>query len=94
MLPRRGYAAQMLYQLGVLIAMTPLFAYITFSQDILYATYEFAPRLFPGFSAAEDQLLAGVMMKMMGVFGGLTAFGVAFFGWYQEQNFRKENSPA
>ena len=83
-LPRRGYATQMLYQLGVLIAMTPLFAYITFAQDILYPTYEFAPRLFANFSAAEDQLLAGVMMKMMGVFGGLTAFGVAFFGWYQK----------
>lgn len=84
-LPRRGYPTQMLYQLGVLIAMTPLFAYITFTQDILYSTYEFAPRLIPGFSAAEDQLLAGVMMKMMGVFGGLAAFGVAFYGWYQEK---------
>lgn len=84
-LPRRGYATQMLHQLGVLIAMTPLFAYITFTQDILYPTYEFAPRLFAGFTAAEDQLLAGVMMKMMGVFGGLTAFAVAFFGWYQEK---------
>jgi putative membrane protein len=48
---------------AVLIGMTPVFAYITFSQDILYPTYEYAPRLFADFSAGEDQLLAGVMMK-------------------------------
>lgn len=83
-LPRRSYAAQMLYLFGVLIAMTPLFAYITFSQDILYPTYEYAPRLFPDFSAANDQLLAGVMMKLVGVFGAMVAMAVAFFGWYRE----------
>lgn len=83
-LPPRGYGVQMLYLLGVLIAMTPLFAYITFTQDILYPTYEFAPRLFPNFSAANDQLLAGVMMKLVGVFGALAALAVAFFGWYRE----------
>jgi putative membrane protein len=83
-LPRRSYGAQMLYLLGVLIAMTPLFAYITFSQDILYPTYEYAPRLFPNFTAANDQLLAGVMMKLVGVFGAAVAMAVAFFGWYRE----------
>lgn len=83
-LPRRSYGVQMLYLLGVLIAMTPLFAYITFSQDILYPTYEYAPRLFPNFSAANDQLLAGVMMKLVGVFGAVIAMAVAFFGWYRE----------
>jgi putative membrane protein len=83
-LPRRSYAVQMLYILGVLIAMTPLFAYITFTRDILYPTYEFAPRLVVQFSPADDQLLAGVMMKLVGVFGGLAALAVAFSGWYRE----------
>ena len=83
-LPRRGHGAQMLYLLGVFIAMTPVFAYITFSGDILYPTYEFAPRLFDNFSAADDQLLAGVMMKLAGMGVSLTAFGVAFFRWYRE----------
>jgi putative membrane protein len=84
LLPRRGYGVQMLYLLGVLIAMTPVFAYITFSQDILYPTYEFAPRIIADFSAADDQLLAGVMMKLGGVFVSLAAFGVAFYRWYRE----------
>jgi putative membrane protein len=84
-LPRRSYGAQMLYLVAVVIAMTPAFAYITFSQDILYPTYEYAPRLFAGFSAADDQLLAGSMMKLVGMFVTFIAFIVAFHRWYQEQ---------
>ena len=70
--------------LGVLIAMTPVFAYITFSQDILYPTYEFAPRLFANFSPADDQLLAGVMMKIVGMTVALGAFAMSFHRWYRE----------
>jgi putative membrane protein len=81
--PPVGYGIQMLYLVGVLIAMTPVFAYITFSHDILYPTYEFAPRLIPGFTAGEDQLLAGVSMKLMGMAVAGAGFGVAFFRWYE-----------
>lgn len=81
--PRVSYATQMLYQLGVIIGMTPLFAYITFSTDILYPTYEYAPRLFEDFTAANDQLLAGTMMKIGGLMIGVLAIGVSFYQWYQ-----------
>jgi putative membrane protein len=82
-LPRRGHGVQMLYLLAVIIGMTPLFAFITFSHDVLYPTYEFAPRLFAGFSPMHDQVLAGVMMKLVGLFGGMVAFGFAFAAWYR-----------
>ncbi len=81
--PPTSYAAQMLYQLGIVIGMTPLFAYITFSHDILYPTYEFAPRIINNFSAAQDQLLAGTMMKLGGLLVATTAIAVSFFRWYQ-----------
>lgn len=84
-LPPASHGVQMLYVLGVLILMTPVFAYLTFSQDILYPTYEFAPRLLPNFSAAEDQLLAGVMMKIIGMMVSMAAFIVSFYRWYQEK---------
>jgi putative membrane protein len=84
-LPRLNPGVQMLYLVGVLIAMTPVFAYITFSGDILYPTYEYAPRLYATFSAADDQLLAGVMMKILGMIVSLAAFGIAFFRWYEEK---------
>ena len=84
-LPRRNPGVQMLYLVGVVITMTPVFAYITFAHDILYPTYEFAPRLFANFSATDDQLLAGVMMKIIGMIVSFVAFGVAFYRWYQEK---------
>lgn len=83
--PPASHAGQMLYVLAVLIGMTPVFAYITFSHDILYPTYEYAPRLFASFSAADDQLLAGVSMKIVGMLVALAAFGVAFYRWYEEK---------
>ena len=82
-LPPRTHAWQMLYVVAVTIAMTPLYAYLTFSQDILYPTYEYAPRLFADFSPANDQLLAGVMMKILGMLVSFVAFSCSFYRWYQ-----------
>jgi len=87
--PPIAYGAQMLYALGVVIAMTPVFAFITFSQDILYPTYEFAPRLFPDFTAGEDQLLAGVSMKLVGLAVALGGFGVSFYKWMESDRAKK-----
>ncbi len=87
-LPPITYASQMLYQLGIIIGMTPLFAYITFSTEILYPTYEYAPRLFADFSAGNDQLLAGSMMKLGGLMVAVAAIGVSFYRWFQENERR------
>jgi putative membrane protein len=89
--PPASYGWQMLYLPAVVIAMTPLFAYITFSSDILYPTYEFAPRIMEisvgnrtePLSPAADQLLAGSMMKLIGMGVAMIAFGVSFYRWYQ-----------
>jgi putative membrane protein len=83
--PPVPHGVQLLYLIAVIIGMTPVFAYITFSQGVLYPTYEFAPRLFEGFSAIEDQLLAGVLMKLVGVAVSLVAFTIVFYRWYQEK---------
>lgn len=81
-LPPLRPALQILFFLIVVIAMTPVFAYITFSQDVLYPTYEFAPRIIPGFTAAEDQLLAGASMKLVGMAVALGAVAISFYRWY------------
>lgn len=82
--PPSSYAWQMLYFLGITIGMTPVFAYITFSSDVLYPTYEFAPRLIAGLDPHEDQVLAGAMMKLVGISVMMGAFGVSFYRWYQK----------
>ena len=73
----------MLYLPAVHIGMTPAFAYITFSPDVLYPTYEYAPRI-TAMSAAGDQLLAGCMMQIDGMSVAMIAFGVAFYHWYRK----------
>ncbi len=82
-LPPISYAAQMLYLVVVAIGLTPVFAYITFSHDILYPTYAYAPRIIDGFSPADDQVLAGAIMKIVGMAVAMTAFGVSFYRWYR-----------
>jgi putative membrane protein len=84
-LPPLPHGAQMLYLLAGVIVTTPLFAYLTFSHDILYPTYEYAPRVIANFSPADDQLLAGVSMQLVGVFVAMVAFAWAFSRWYQEK---------
>jgi hypothetical protein len=37
--------------------------------------------LIADFTASEDQLLAGVSMKLVGLVVALAAFGVCFFKW-------------
>jgi putative membrane protein len=79
--PAPGYGARMIYIAGTEVAMIPVAAYIVFSGDILYPTYEFAPRLIAGFTPADDQLAAGAIMKITGLAVSLLALGVCFFKW-------------
>ncbi|MBA4138693.1 MAG: cytochrome c oxidase assembly protein [Opitutus sp.] len=87
--PPTKYAWQMFYFVGITLGMTPLFAYITFSTDILYPTYEFAPRVIPGFSPMDDQLLAGSMMKLGGMLVMMGAFAISFYKWYRQSEPRR-----
>ncbi len=92
--PSRDYppitnGGQMLYLIALTIAMTPLFAFIAFSTDVLYPTYEYAPRIIADFSPAEDQLLGAVIMKTGGMAVSFIAFAVAFFRWYRGSEQRK-----
>ncbi|MGA3007024.1 MAG: cytochrome c oxidase assembly protein [Opitutaceae bacterium] len=80
--PPISYPGQMLYQLFIVIGMTPAFAYLTFADRVLYPTYEYAPRLIADFTPQQDQVLAGAMMKIIGMVVALTSFGWSFYRWY------------
>jgi putative membrane protein len=79
--PAPSYAVRMLYVFGTEVAMIPVSAYVVFSGDILYPTYEYAPRLIAGFSPADDQLMAGIIMKATGMAVSLAALGYCFYRW-------------
>jgi putative membrane protein len=82
--PAPGYGARMIYIFGTEVAMIPVSAYVVFSGDILYPTYEYAPRLVAGFSPADDQLMAGIIMKITGMAVSLAALGICFFKWARQ----------
>jgi putative membrane protein len=86
--PPPGYGVRMLYLAGTEVGMIPVSAYVVFSRDILYPTYEYAPRLIGGFSPADDQLLAGIIMKTAGMAVTLTALGVCFLKWSRTSETR------
>ena len=79
--PAPGYGARMLYVFGTEVGMIPVSAYVVFSRDILYPTYEYAPRLVAWLTPADDQLLAGITMKFVGMAVSMAALAVCFFKW-------------
>lgn len=73
---------KILYILGVSLGQLPLFAVLTFSKDVLYPTYANAPRYIADISAIDDQMLGGVVMKLVAgafMFIGLIVY---FYRWY------------
>lgn len=79
--PRRSYASQIIYLFAVTIGMTPLFVFIAFSDNVLYPTYEFAPRLIDRLNPVEDQLLGAVIMKIGSIGVTLLIMAIAFYRW-------------
>jgi putative membrane protein len=89
--PALKLPTQMIYLFATAVAFTPLFAFITFSNEVLYPTYEFAPRLIPGFSPMDDQLLAGAIMKLGNVVVTFTGFVIIFVLWYRQSERANPN---
>ena len=83
--PDRGWfqePGKVAYLIVATLVNTGVFAYLTFSPLPLYATYELAPPV-SGLSTRDDQLLAGLLMKMGGAVVLWTAISVLFFRWYR-----------
>jgi putative membrane protein len=102
--PRRPGFTHM-YRIGYLILATilntPAFAFLTFSELPLYATFELSPPV-SGLSVRDDQRLAGLLMKIGGGLIFWAAITVLFFRWYQSEgmdepagsNEAKSDAPA
>jgi len=87
-LPRASHMVRMAYLFTVPIAQLPVFAAITFSPDVVYRTYEIAPRVYTWLNPIADQALAGAIMKVMGLAFFSVPFTRIFFDWYRRENRR------
>jgi len=58
--PRISYGARMLYVSILMVGQFPVFGYLTFSGEVFYPTYEYAPRIFD-ISPLDDQIFFNVI---------------------------------
>ncbi len=74
------FGIQLLYIFLLMVAQIPLFAILTFSTEVLYPTYELAPRVID-LEPLPDQVLGGLVMKVSNMFLSLFFMGRAFYLW-------------
>ena len=82
--PRMNWGAQILYLFLLMVAQIPLFGILTFSPEVLYQTYELAPRI-SFLDPISDQVLGGLLMKVANMIISLILLGRAFYCWSLEQ---------
>lgn len=78
--PVLSYPGRILYLFALMVGQLPLFGVLSMSDEILYPTYEWAPRII-GMSALEDQIVGGIMMKVGGMILALPIMGYCFWQW-------------
>ncbi len=85
LVPALPWGVQILYIFLLMVAQIPLFGILTFAEDVLYPTYELAPRLIQGLDPLQDQVLGGLIMKISNMILSIYLMGRAFYYWNQAQ---------
>ncbi len=89
-LPRSNPGVRILYLFVLMVAQIPLFGILAFSPEVLYQTYEFAPRVIPGFDPLQDQVLGGLLMKVANMGVSLVYMAAAFYAWNRAHESKDE----
>lgn len=94
-LPEREWLREP-FKIGYLIAATlvntGVFAFLTFSTVPVYATFELAPPV-GSLTSRDDQLLAGLLMKLGGAVVLWTSISVLFFRWFRRSEAEDDEGP-
>jgi putative membrane protein len=83
-LPALTPPAQMMYLFTQSLAPTIPASFLTFGHTLLYPVYGTFPRIW-GISALNDQLIAGLLMKLVGGFILWGFVATIFFRWYARE---------
>jgi putative membrane protein len=83
-LPALTPPAQMMYLFVQSLAPTIPASFLTFGHTLLYPVYGTFPRIW-GISALNDQLIAGLLMKLVGGFILWGFVATIFFRWYARE---------
>ncbi|MGE9295190.1 MAG: cytochrome c oxidase assembly protein [Puniceicoccales bacterium] len=88
LLPPAPYGGRMLYLFLLMVGQLPVFAFLTLSEQVLYPTYEFAPRV-TDLSPLQDQILGGLIMKVTNMGVSLSLLAWCFYAWYLEDSAQR-----
>jgi putative membrane protein len=91
--PRAKPLFQMLYLFLQTVVPTVPASFLTFGKKPLYHVYETFPRLW-GISALDDQLTAGLIMKIGGGLFLWTVIAIIFFRWYSAEEAEEKRERA
>ncbi|HEX7041492.1 MAG TPA: cytochrome c oxidase assembly protein [Trueperaceae bacterium] len=84
-LPKPGFLPRLAYIFLLPVAQLPIFGGVTFSDVPLYQAYAVIPVRAYGLGVMQDQALAGVIMKILGLLAFGPTFIVTFFNWYRSE---------
>ena len=95
LLPAHSYGVRMIYIFLLMVGQIPVFGFLTFSGEVLYPTYAFAPRLeFLNVTPLDDQVLGGVIMKITNMIVSLIVLGTSFYLWSRSDRSSDSIEPA
>ena len=90
-LPRLPYPLQILYLFVQSFVPAVIAAFLVFADHAIYSHYVEAPRIFD-ITAAADQQLGGLIMKVAGTIVLWFAATIIFFVWYRQEEAEIEKS--
>jgi putative membrane protein len=83
-MPSLSPPGQMIYLFLQSLAPTIPASFLTFGHSALYPVYAGFPRIW-GISALNDQLIAGLIMKLAGGLLLWVVIATIFFRWYEQE---------
>ena len=90
-LGRLSEPGKMLYLFGQSILPTVPASFLTFATSPIYSSYAEFPRLW-GVSVVSDQMVAGLIMKIVGGLLLWTVIAVIFFRWHAREDREEDES--
>ncbi len=82
--PRRSYPVRMVTIFLLMVGQLPVFAFLSFAGESIYPTYTWAPRIID-LDPLNDQILGGIIMKVVNMGYSLTILGTCFYFWAKSE---------
>lgn len=84
LIPRKNYGIRMVAIFLLMVGQLPVFAFLTFAGEPIYPTYAWAPRIID-LDPLNDQILGGIIMKVVNMGFSLTILGITFYHWAKSE---------